>query len=145
VISHNVAVVSIEHVTTEFGETAFQLNEVIGGKLVAGSLLWSSVLPHYYFLRLYKPFRLEGRLTFVKTALGFKEYPPPPCPFDHPLPTNPPPCSYPPSPISHNRNTSPLVANNSPLPPPPSCGRESRGSQATFVAGTWILDDANKL
>jgi hypothetical protein len=73
VISHNVAVVSIEHVTTEFGETAFQLNEVIGGKLVAGSLLWSSVLPHYYFLRLYKPFRLEGRLTFVKTALGFKE------------------------------------------------------------------------
>jgi hypothetical protein len=43
VISHSVAVVSIEHVTTEFGETAFQLSEVIGGRLVAGSLLWSLV------------------------------------------------------------------------------------------------------
>ena len=42
-MSHNVAVVSIEQVTTELGETAFQLNEVIGGRLVAGSLLWSLV------------------------------------------------------------------------------------------------------
>ena len=146
-ISHNVAVVSIEQVTTEFGETAFQLNEVIGGRLVAGSLLCSSVTSCSIPSWRCKLSKLEGRLTFVKTALGFKEYPPPPCPFDHPLPTNPPPppCSYPPSPISHNRNTSPVVANNSPLPPLPSCGKESRGSQATFVAGTWILDDANRL
>ena len=82
-------------------------------------------------------------LTFVKTTLGFREYPAP-CPFDQPLPTYPPAFpSYPPSPISHNLRTSPLVANNSPLPPLLSCGKDSLGSHATLVAGTCILDDAN--
>jgi hypothetical protein len=38
-ISHNVAVVSMEHVPTDEGDTAFQLSEVMGGRLVAGSLL----------------------------------------------------------------------------------------------------------
>ena len=62
-MSHNVAVVSIEQVTTELGETAFQLSEVMGGRLVAGSLLYQvSLFPIS-----------TGPLTFVKTALGFNE------------------------------------------------------------------------
>ena len=65
-MSHNVAVVSIEQVTTELGETAFQLSEVMGGRLVAGSLLYQVSLVGCYSPR-------ASPLTFVKTALGFNE------------------------------------------------------------------------
>ena len=39
-MSHSVAVVSIEQVTMELGVTGFQLNDVIGGRLVWGDLLF---------------------------------------------------------------------------------------------------------
>ena len=38
-ISHNVAVVSIEQVTILFGEEGFQEKEVIGGNDIGGALL----------------------------------------------------------------------------------------------------------
>lgn len=44
--------VSIEQVTTDDGDTAFQLNEVMGGRLVAGSLLYS--ISKYYEVRDWK-------------------------------------------------------------------------------------------
>jgi hypothetical protein len=38
-MSHRVAVVSMEQVTMEFGDIAFQEKEVMGGRDVAGDLL----------------------------------------------------------------------------------------------------------
>ena len=70
-MSHNVAVVSMEQVTTELGATAFQLSEVIGGKLITGSLLWVSV---------------SSALSQLRTLALSQLRNPSPAPSDHLLP-----------------------------------------------------------
>lgn len=126
-MSHNVAVVSVEHVTMLAGAVGFHENDVIGGKLYTGCLLCEqSVRSPKSQPTLDNTLRSCSRYCSLLSLYPFRPYP---IRFESWVS-----CLL----SSQIRRTSPVVARSSPRPPCPSFrapARDSAGSHPTFVAG----------